>query len=178
MFNQEIYRQLVFNQSAQERFDSGYWSDIIPGRPGTVEKTTNNAFGLEQEYGTMVALWEAGFSACPQPIALENEGDTIIMAEIVYGVQMVEVLDLYQAGQLPQMLVMYLLDGLRDVLNRFWSTGFAHGNLHGRNILVGLDIQKNWRIWLIDFGQTVQGGDHSADRKRVAATLAAYGFEF
>jgi len=59
---------------------------------------------LEQEYGSMVALWEAGFSSCPQPIALENEGDTIITAEIVYGVQMVEVLDLYQAGQLPRML--------------------------------------------------------------------------
>ncbi|NBD32819.1 MAG: hypothetical protein GVY17_07620 [Cyanobacteria bacterium] len=178
MFHPEIYRQLAFNQSPQARFDSGYWSDILPGVPGTVEKTTNNAFGLEEEYAVMVALWEAGFFYCPQPLALENEGDTIVMREIVYGAQLVEVLDLYQAGSIPRLLVLHLLDQLRDVLIRFWATGFAHGDLHSRNLLVGIDGEKNWKVWLIDFGQAKRGGDPSADQQRVAATLASYGFEF
>lgn len=149
----------------------------MPGVPGTIEKTTNTAFGLEQEYAVMIALWEVGFFDCPQPLALENDGDTIVMTEILYGAQMVEVLDLYQAGRVPRLLIRHLLDRLREVLNRFWATGFAHGDLHGRNLLVSIDNHKNWRVWLIDFGQAKPRGDQLADQTRVAATLNSYGFE-
>lgn len=167
MFSEELYNKIALNKSVSERFASGYWSDVHLSLPGRVQKTTNNSFGLEKEYSFMVTLWNTGFRDMPKPIELKNDGDTIVMEEIFYGTPFEEVFDLAQRKELPKFLVRHLLDLLSGVLENFWELGFSHNDLHGRNVLVGIDQQGKWRVWLIDFGTSELGGDQTKDKENV-----------
>lgn len=166
MFDENLYTKLAFNRPIKDRFEQGYWSDVTLSLPGTVKKTTNCNFGLEREYGVMLSLWEAGFHDMPKPIQLKDDGDSIVMAEILYGTPLEELLTLVEAGEIPKFLFKHILDILREVLERFWATGFAHNDLHTNNILVGVDQHGNWRVWIIDFGRSFQG-DPEEDKKQM-----------
>lgn len=154
MFDQE-YAKLALNQPTKDRFDLGKAGVIVPIASGKVMKYERiSQFRLESEYKTMLSLWEAGFRAMPKPISCDPKKDTIIMEEIHHGIPLEEVLSLYKEGEVSESLLENLFDILSDVLNDFWATGAAHGDLNLRNILVGKNSEAKWCVWLIDFQST------------------------
>jgi len=166
MFNQELinlYNALVSNKTDKERFATGGTADLQLLAPGFVAKSDKPGYTfIEREYNFMVQLWEAGFRAMPEPkqdwgVAYTPEA-TFVMSEIVHGIPLEEVVNKYKEGDLPKFMLRHILDVVEGVWEEFHNYGAVHADPHLKNILVGMDIEGNWRVWLIDFGMSFWEG--------------------
>jgi hypothetical protein len=196
MFNQELvtlYNRLVSLQTAQERFATGGTADLLLLTPGLVAKSDKKGYQfVEREYHLMRELWDSGFRKMPQPH--ENWGlgftpeATLVMDEIQHSVQLEEVANAYLEGIVPKFVMKHILDLKEEVFADFWSRGAVHADPHLKNILVNLDRQQNWQVWLIDFGMSFwEGNDDRAmpttvgsikqDREKHLFYLSEFGVE-
>ncbi|MFP4135348.1 MAG: lipopolysaccharide kinase InaA family protein [Halothece sp.] len=196
MFNQELvtlYNHLVSRQTDQQRFATGGTADLLLLTPGLVAKSDKTGYQfVEREYRFMRELWESGFRDMPKPqedwgLGFTPEA-TLVMEEILHSVQLEEVAQAYLEGIVPKFMMKHILDLKEEVFAKFWSTGAVHADPHLKNILVNLDQQQNWRVWLIDFGLSFwEGNDDRAmpstvgsmakDREKHSFYLSQFGID-
>ncbi|WP_338442573.1 hypothetical protein VZG28_06405 [Synechococcus elongatus IITB4] len=122
-----------------------------------ISKTQNSLDSLQWEFECLAALQESGL--VPEiDLDLGCDG-RFYMTRVGHAATLAEFAEATSLGEIPVALFREICTVAVDTLEQFWDLGWAHGDLHGRNLVVALTPDNQWQVPIIDleFATTPDG---------------------
>ncbi len=113
-----------------------------------VEKTQKDLAALANEACNLAALQETGL--VPKVVSCPLVGSHIYTSLIPNAVSLGDAISMVARYQITFEQFEGILIAILDALEKFWSQGWVHRDLHGNNILVTRN-QRRYQAFLIDF---------------------------
>lgn len=158
MFTIELDMQKIYSKVCGTRAINSRFADATRGlveleKMGWVRKTypLGSDESIEWEFRCLGEL--QGLGIVPELDEDEGWDGGIVMECIDFGAGLFEYVQGYFLGIVDGESLEEIFRATRVVLEEFWEAGWTHGDLHTRNIVVGLG-EKGWQAFIIDFSHS------------------------
>ena len=122
-----------------------------------ISKTQRSLDSLQWEFECLVALQDT--ELVPEVDLDLGCESRFYMTRIGHAATLAEFAEATSLGEIPVELFREICTVAVDTLEQFWDLGWAHGDLHGRNLVVALTPDGQWQVPIIDleFATTPDG---------------------
>lgn len=167
MNDKEIYNKVAFSGDLNYRFDRGTnakinlygeergikWVTKTP-RLGENENLNNNELlllRLLQNTGVVPQLYQDYIDDS------WGKHDDIVMQLINNAGSLCDYAEATIAGEVPIKTFEKILEESVKSIDLFHESGVIHNDLHANNLIVTMDKNQNWQVYIIDFGWSYKG---------------------
>lgn len=167
-----LYNRVCQWRPFHERASEGTMSTVVEAGDGWLMKSDNVGEELvEREFQILLALQGSDLV----PDVDEEEGvfgypDSFLIKRINNGASLGEYLRFFLTGDMDEVFLWEIFEATAEKINEFHSKGYVHGDLHDRNIVVGMNKGCTLFVpYLIDFGFSFHedDGPHALDRTSI-----------
>lgn len=151
--NFDLYTKIANRESIKTRLDRGTCATLVQaGDDWLVKEDAPGEQGVAWEYQVYSHIGDKGLLGDIVPeVALEEGDETLFIKKINNAATLADYVAGYQEGLLPLDVLKCLFKQVGEVVARFHESGYVHGDLHSRNIVIGMDRKcAHFRAYLID----------------------------